>query len=231
MNSAKYSKIGTGVINFKKALLIGIALLCSTAVLAQNMIFWSDLQPKVSSTIQNPFATLSIEQRSKLLTIARFYDDLTNSKKTRDEAVIPKAVIDIEKELAEQGIDVESLMQVRQEIIKENIEIASQPNAEVLNKNQTIPGYVTPLEMDGTKVTKFFLVPTAGACIHTPPPPANQIIYVEFDEGVEFESLATPVTISGQLISEIKKQDVNYSDGAANVESVYSMSATAVEFL
>ncbi|RIH71830.1 hypothetical protein BJG01_13510 [Vibrio splendidus] len=181
--------------------------------------------------MEDPFAALTIEQRSKLFTIARFYDDLSYSNKTRDEVTVPTTVIEIEGKLAKQGIDVENLMQVRQEIIKERIKISTQPNPDVLDKKQTIPGFVTPLEMEGTKVTKFFLVPTAGACIHTPPPPANQIIYVEFDEGVEFKSLATPVQISGQLISELQKQGVTYSDGAANVESIYSMSATTVEFL
>ncbi|MDH5425655.1 MAG: DUF3299 domain-containing protein [Gammaproteobacteria bacterium] len=42
-----------------------------------------------------------------------------------------------------------------------------------------IPGYVVPLEDDGTKVTEFLLVPYHGACIHEPPPPANQTVYVK----------------------------------------------------
>ena len=33
------------------------------------------------------------------------------------------------------------------------------------------------LERQGDKVTEFFIVPYFGACIHTPPPPANQIIH------------------------------------------------------
>lgn len=40
-----------------------------------------------------------------------------------------------------------------------------------------IPGFVVPLERAGDKVTEFLLVPYFGACIHTPPPPANQIIH------------------------------------------------------
>ncbi|URM15999.1 DUF3299 domain-containing protein [Vibrio splendidus] len=231
MNIFEYPNVGTGKLNFKRALWIVIALFLSTTALAQSNIFWDDLQPNIKTTIEDPFAALTIEQRSKLFTIARFYDDLSYSNKTRDEVTVPTTVIEIEGKLAKQGIDVENLMQVRQEIIKERIKISTQPNPDVLDKKQTIPGFVTPLEMEGTKVTKFFLVPTAGACIHTPPPPANQIIYVEFDEGVEFKSLATPVQISGQLISELQKQGVTYSDGAANVESIYSMSATTVEFL
>ena len=38
-------------------------------------------------------------------------------------------------------------------------------------------GFVLPLEKKGDKVTEFLIVPYFGACIHTPPPPANQIIH------------------------------------------------------
>jgi hypothetical protein len=41
-----------------------------------------------------------------------------------------------------------------------------------------IPGYVVPLEEGKTGMTEFLLVPYFGACVHTPPPPSNQIIHV-----------------------------------------------------
>lgn len=41
-----------------------------------------------------------------------------------------------------------------------------------------IPGYVVPLEEGKNGMTEFLLVPYFGACIHSPPPPANQIIHV-----------------------------------------------------
>lgn len=41
-----------------------------------------------------------------------------------------------------------------------------------------IPGYVVPLEENKGTVTEFLLVPYYGACIHSPPPPSNQIIHV-----------------------------------------------------
>jgi hypothetical protein len=39
-------------------------------------------------------------------------------------------------------------------------------------------GYAIPLEKKSGKVAEFLLVPYFGACIHTPPPPANQIVHV-----------------------------------------------------
>lgn len=42
----------------------------------------------------------------------------------------------------------------------------------------SIPGFVVPLDHRRGEITEFLLVPYFGACIHTPPPPANQIIHV-----------------------------------------------------
>ena len=41
-----------------------------------------------------------------------------------------------------------------------------------------IPGYVVPLEETKDGLKEFLLVPYFGACIHSPPPPSNQIIHV-----------------------------------------------------
>ncbi|MEH3087752.1 MAG: DUF3299 domain-containing protein [Xylophilus ampelinus] len=41
-----------------------------------------------------------------------------------------------------------------------------------------IAGYLVPLESKAGRATEFLLVPYFGACIHTPPPPANQIVHV-----------------------------------------------------
>lgn len=41
-----------------------------------------------------------------------------------------------------------------------------------------IPGFLVPLDVARGQVSEFLLVPYFGACIHTPPPPANQIIHV-----------------------------------------------------
>ena len=47
-----------------------------------------------------------------------------------------------------------------------------------------IPGFVVPLVVDDTGVvSEFFLVPYFGACIHVPPPPPNQIVYVKLAGG------------------------------------------------
>jgi len=42
----------------------------------------------------------------------------------------------------------------------------------------TIKGYPVPLDGDANFIKEFLLVPYFGACIHSPPPPSNQVIHI-----------------------------------------------------
>ena len=46
-----------------------------------------------------------------------------------------------------------------------------------------VPGFVVPLEDDDEGLAEFLLVPSPQACIHVPPPPANQMLLVQMDGG------------------------------------------------
>ena len=82
-----------------------------------------------------------------------------------------------------------------------------------------IPGYVVPLigdfGGDFETLEEFLLVPVYGMCIHVPPPPPNQVIYVKLDEPVEVERLFDAVWVTGQLqinVSELPNtENLNYS--------------------
>lgn len=66
-----------------------------------------------------------------------------------------------------------------------------------------IGGYVVPLDFDATTVKEFLLVPFVGACVHVPPPPANQIIYVKTAEGFKLSGLFDPVYVTGVLRTKV----------------------------
>jgi hypothetical protein len=70
---------------------------------------------------------------------------------------------------------------------------------DLAGKRVHIGGYIVPLDFDATRVTDFLLVPFVGACIHVPPPPANQIIYVKISEGVDVHGTFDPVWVTGTL--------------------------------
>lgn len=62
-----------------------------------------------------------------------------------------------------------------------------------------IAGFVVPLEGQRGQVSEFLLVPYFGACIHTPPPPPNQIIHVNPAQPLKSDLAADAVWISGVL--------------------------------
>lgn len=84
-----------------------------------------------------------------------------------------------------------------------------------------ILGFVVPVEFDEESITEFFLVPYFGACIHSPPPPPNQIIYVHAPKGLKLETLYDPFWISGELSTSLVE---NYMATAA-----YSLKMTSYE--
>lgn len=66
--------------------------------------------------------------------------------------------------------------------------IAGKPSAELgslNNHNVKIPGFMVPLEDSSKEVSEFLLVPTPQACIHVPPPPPNQMVYVKMRHAAE----------------------------------------------
>lgn len=62
-----------------------------------------------------------------------------------------------------------------------------------------IPGYLVPLDAQRGQLKEFLLVPYFGACIHTPPPPANQIIHGVAAKPLGNVELMAAVWISGTL--------------------------------
>ena len=86
------------------------------------------------------------------------------------------------------------------------------PVNEALNGVQgRIPGYVVPLEDSRAGLKSFLLVPYYGACIHTPPPPANQIIHVVLQRPVKgFETMDT-VWVHGTLRTERQNSEMGVS--------------------
>lgn len=74
-----------------------------------------------------------------------------------------------------------------------------------------VPGYVVPLEDSRAGLKSFLLVPYYGACIHSPPPPANQIIHVVLSKPVKgFQTMDT-VWVQGRLSAARNQSDMGVS--------------------
>ena len=88
-------------------------------------------------------------------------------------------------------------------------------------KKIRIPGFLLPLD-SGESLKTFLLVPYFGACIHSPPPPANQIVQVSVDKPVKGFRTMDAVWVSGTM--EVFRSDspwgaVGYRLKAVKVEA------------
>jgi hypothetical protein len=103
-----------------------------------------------------------------------------------------------------------------------NALVSTNIKAEFNNKNIRIPGFIVPLEYsDEQLITEFFLVPYFGACIHVPPPPPNQIIYVKYPKGLLLDALYDPFWIEGQLNTNIIENEL--------ATSAYALAAVTIK--
>ena len=89
------------------------------------------------------------------------------------------------------------------------------------NTKVRVPGFIVPLEFDGEQnVTSFFLVPYFGACIHVPPPPPNQMIYVHGAKNLKADMIYSPFWISGTLTTDVMSHDLGQAAYSLKVDSV-----------
>lgn len=108
------------------------------------------------------------------------------------------------------------------ELMKEMREVWDKaPTREDLKGQRVrLPGYVVPLDLVGDKLQDFLLVPYFGACIHTPPPPANQIVHVTLKKPQALRSMDV-VWVTGPM--GIERQDTGMG------VSGYAITADVVE--
>lgn len=188
-----------------------------------RQIGWDDLAPQPVAD-ENPFDGLSSEQLDGLRKLLRFQQSDSNENK-----VITPEMAEIRAQLEADGLDIEWLFAQRRIIMETRQKIATETNKDLIGQPVRIPGYLLPLEIKDQKAVEFILVPTVGACIHTPTPPANQMIHVGYPSGFPVTGLYTPIWISGKLLAENKVETVQYADGSMNVPLSYTMTADVVE--
>ena len=88
-------------------------------------------------------------------------------------------------------------------------------------KRVSISGYLVPLDLENKTINEFLLVPWRGACVHVPPPPANQVIYINAPSGYTPTGQYDSVKVTGTLKSGLTSTglaDADYSIEADTVE-------------
>ena len=84
-------------------------------------------------------------------------------------------------------------------------------NKKIIGKSIKLYGFMVPLEMDYHEdliVNEFILVPSAGMCIHVPPPPPNQMIFVKMAQSIPLDMDYRGISITGKLVIAKSKNGV-----------------------
>ena len=90
------------------------------------------------------------------------------------------------------------------------------------NTKVRLAGYVVPVEQnDAGEMTEFFFVPYFGACIHVPPPPPNNIVYVKMKKPIPAADMFNAYWLEGTLKVEKLSNDI--------AETAYTMQGDGLE--
>jgi uncharacterized protein len=80
-----------------------------------------------------------------------------------------------------------------------------------------IPGYTVPFDFSAdAEITEFLLVPYFGACLHAPPPPPNQTLFIITDEPMKIRDLAQAVWIEGTIYTQTQESEL--ADAAYTIQ-------------
>lgn len=211
-----------------RLIMLGITILVISGANASQIleIQWNDLKKKVE--FEDPFTALTKDQLHDLSLYANMA-----ARRSKDPAAVTAnmelEVKQAEVALRQAGIDIEFLLNKRTEIMNLRKQAAYAVVPDLDGEQITMPGYALPLEYTGKKITEFLLVPWVGACIHTPPPPPNQIVHVTLDEGFESVGQFTPVWISGEMKVVSLQKNLYLKDGSGDIDVGYQLTATEVK--
>ena len=69
----------------------------------------------------------------------------------------------------------------------------------VLGTEIKMKGFMMPLDFEAKEIVEFLFMPYVPACMHVPPPPANQLILVTLKKGIKMKPSFYPIEITGKL--------------------------------
>ncbi|GAB6054128.1 hypothetical protein JCM17960_29480 [Magnetospira thiophila] len=210
---------------------LAIFLTLSVSGTAETLktLTWDDLLPELPP-LEDPFTTLTEDQQYDIA-------ELSDMQALREQGVDAIEVMgigsveenDLRSKLAKQGVDVEALLRRDQAYRKELLRRNSSVNESLNGQDVKIPGFALPLEFNGEAVTEFLLVPFVGACIHVPPPPINQTVFVRVTKPYVPSNLYDPVWVIGRMSVKRSTSDLALVDGQAAVEAGYTLEGGRLE--
>lgn len=204
------------------ALLLGLTMGAAQAAPEPYTLKWAELQPDAPA-LRQTLVAMSPAQKERLMRALQQRElqrQLDTGRLSTDALPATQAAL-----LQE---DLRDLAPLLKDITAFEARRAREMNPARQDQLVSLRGYLLPMRMKDNKVTEFLLVPTAGACIHTPPPPINQMVVVSYPAGWPLGDLADPVTVAGKLSIGRTRARLALSDGTSDVEAGYTMAADLV---
>lgn len=213
------------------AMVLAVLLVAVAAALpatAAKEIEWKHLLPDLPP-IKNPLARLTVEQRFDIETILWSRTLTEQEKRLEENQQGLKDVVIFERQFAAAGLSVERLLAGYQRWIAAAKKRNNIVNRGLAGKQIRLAGYLLPLEFSDQGVSDFLLVAYVGACIHVPPPPPNQIVFVQLAKRLLVRDLFTPVWVTGRLRTKATSKALTLVDGTADISVGYHINAGSVE--
>lgn len=207
---------------------LAVSLSASNALAeTAKVLTWDDLVP-AAAPLDNPFDALSEDAKDDFSIAMRGRQDIALGF-VEPGSDYERILKEAEQKLVDRGLDLDALIAEYDELMEEVERRERLVVPELEGEIVRLPGYALPLEFTEGGVREFLLVPYVGACIHTPPPPANQMVFVQLDEEYVLESLYDPVWITGRIRTEQASRSLSYMDGQTDVATGYAMNAMTIE--
>lgn len=181
---------------------------------------WDALAPSVEP-YEDPFLEMSYKQKDDLRTILL-------ASQTGPSPALKKDVQEARERLRTEGYDPDALLVQRLIVMEKRRKAATGVTDDFLGQRVFVDGYILPLRKDKGRVYSFLLVPWVGACIHTPPPPPNQMIRVDVSDGIEVGRAFHAIRLRGVLMHAPSVSNLFLVDGQRMVEASYSLNAAQI---
>lgn len=91
----------------------------------------------------------------------------------------------------------------------------------ILGSEITMKGFMMPLDYDSKAVVEFLFMPYVPSCMHVPPPPPNQLVFVKMKKGTTIQPSFYPIEITGKIMLDNNK----------DLESSYKMEGLKIKEL
>ena len=230
------SRLGALLLGF--ALAVAIAFIPTSPAIAQNPIAkpvtepitWDDLQAQ-STHLTNPYAHLSTAQTYRLSSLYQLKEWAKENQPDPDSFEVQE-IKRLEQSFVDEDIDTAALLTRVGEARDYWRSHSQTTNPDLEDRAVQLSGYILPLNEDSQtrqservsgQVSEFLLVPYVGACIHVPPPPPNQMVYIKPAAAIKNPGMFSSVLVTGTLRASAGSYELFQVDGSRTVDVSYTM--------